>query len=340
MALQEEERSELHAIISAPGRWLALSAAFRQILQRCNSSKKAMFDRAKLPLNVRFFCKDVYDVWLRWSERVDGEIRPGVKVLLDLKQPMEPPDEPAGPVSAQIKQQRKRDAIGKGGTDGIDVGYSKLKAHVEKSLFLLAGGEANRCAVCAEDIKSQAQTLLVCSLTTCRAVFHMTCLAQSFLDQEHQKNALIPTSGRCPQCSSELQWVDLVKEMSLRVRGEAEVAKLMKMPKVPKAKVMKDKEELLAEATAEAIAGEVGNDHSHRLEDDSDSTSSFEDPLPDDWHFQEIDDDEDDRVSVASVTSNASTRLDPMSHTIPIGRGPSSKVVIDDSDENDVEVLD
>lgn len=280
----------------------------------------------------------MYDVWLRWSERVDGEIRPGVKVLLDIKQPVEPPDEPAGPISAQIKRKRKREAIGKGGTDGVDVGYSKLKDHVEKSLFLLAEGEVNRCAVCAEDIQSQARTVLVCTLPTCRAVFHMTCLAQSFLDQEHQENAVLPTSGKCPQCKSELQWVDLVKEMSLRVRGEAEVAKLMKKPKVPKAKAVK---ELLADATAEAIAGEADEDYNHGLEEDeSDSTNAFEDPLSDDWHFQENDDDEDDRVSVTSVTSNASTWLDPRSHIMPVGRGPSLEVVIDDSDGDDVEVLD
>ena len=270
----------------------------------------------------------MYDVWLRWSERVNGEIRPGVKVFLDVKQPVEPSDEFAEPPRAQINRARKREAIGKGGIEGVDVGYSKLKDHVAKSLVVLAEGEANRCAICVENIENQAQTVLVCSLAICKAVFHMTCLAQSFLDKEPQENAVLPTSGKCPQCKSELQWVNLVKEMSLRVRGEADVAKLMKKPKRPKAKAVKGNKGLLADAAADEGLEE----------DDSDTNTAFEEPLPDDWHFQE--DNDDDRMSVASISSNSSTWLDPRSHSNWIGLGPRLEVVIDDSDWDDVEVLD
>lgn len=285
-------------------------------------------------------------MWLRWSERVNGQIRPGVKVFLDLKQPVEPPDEPAEPPSAQIKRTRKLEAIGKGGVDGVDVGYSKLKDHVEKSLLLLAEGEAKKCATCAKNIEDQARTILVCSLLTCRAVFHLSCLARSFLDKEQQESAVLPTSGKCPQCKSELQWIDLVKEMSLRVRGEAEVAKLLKKPKILKAKAVKGKKGLLADAAAEPTLDLADEDCNHGFEeddsDDSDATDASDEPLPDDWHFQENDD--DDRMSVASVTSSAtssaSTWLDTISHTNPTSPGPRLEVVIEDSDWDDVEVLD
>lgn len=281
----------------------------------------------------------MYDVWIRWSERVNGEIRPCAKVFLDVKQPVESPNDPAGSPSAQIKRKQKREAIGKGGIDGIDVGYSKLKDYLEKSLFLLAEGEENRCTICAEHIEDQSHTVLVCSLATCRAVFHMSCLAKNFLDKEQQKNAVIPTFGKCPNCKSKLQWVDLVKEMSLRVRGETEVAKLMKKPKISKAKAMKSTKGLLADAAAKPTVDEADGDYNHGLEeDDSDRPSALDEPLPDDWHFQE--DDDDDRISVASATSNASTRLDPTLHTNPIGPGARLEVVIDDSDWDDVEVLD
>lgn len=281
----------------------------------------------------------MYDVWLRWSQRVNSEIRPCVKVFLDVKQPVESPNDPAGPLSAQIKQKQKREAIGKGGIDGIDIGYRKLKDHLEKSLFLLAEGEANKCAICADHIEDQSRTVLVCSLATCRAVFHMSCLAKSFLDKEQQGNAVIPTFGKCPNCQSKHQWVDLVKEMSLRVRGETEVAKLMKKPKVSKAKAMKVTKGLLADAAVEPTVDKADGDYNYGLEeDDSDTSSALDEPLPDDWNFQE--DDDDDRMSVATITSNASTRLDPTRHTNPTGPGPRLEVVIDDSDWDDVEVLD
>lgn len=294
---------------------------------------------ARWPLEVRFFCKDVYEVWSRWSERVNGEIGPCFKVFLDAEQPVEPLDEPTGPLSAEIKRKRKQEAIRKGGIYAVDVGYSKLKDHVKKSLVLLAKGEANSCAICAENIEDQSKTILVCSLATCRAVFHMTCLAQSFLDKEQHENAVIPISGKCQQCKSELQWVDLVKEMSLRLRGEAEIAKLLRKPKVPKAKTIKGKEGLLADAAAEPTVDEADEDYNHNLEeDDSDTTSAFEEPLPDDWHFQE--NDGDDNISITSETSNASAWLDPISYANPIDSSPRLEVVIDDSDWDDVEVLD
>lgn len=46
MASQEEGLSELRAIISAHGKWLASSVVSHQVSQLCSSSKKAMFDRA------------------------------------------------------------------------------------------------------------------------------------------------------------------------------------------------------------------------------------------------------------------------------------------------------
>ena len=269
---------------------------------------------------------------------MNGEIRPGVKVFLDAKKPVEPSREPAGPLSTQLKRNREQEDIGKGGIDGVDVGYSKLKDQVEKSLLLLADGKTSRCVICAEDVGDQRQTILVCSLATCRAVFHMTCLAQSFLVKEQEENIVLPTSGNCPQCKSELQWVDLVTEMTLRVRGEAEVASLTKKPKVPKSKAVKGEKDLLPDVAAEPTSDVADEDHNHGSKDgDSETSTVLEEPLPDDWHFQE--DDDDDRMSIASVTSYASPWLDTSNHTDSIG-GPRLEIVIEDSDWDDVEVLD
>ena len=65
-----------------------------------------------------------------------------------MKQGSETLEEGEAPVSAQAKVKRKRDALGKGGVDGLDVGYEALKSHVEEGIFLLAEDEASRCAVC------------------------------------------------------------------------------------------------------------------------------------------------------------------------------------------------
>ena len=38
------------------------------------------------PLEVRFFCQDIFGVWQTWCERVDGQIRPGITQILDMEQ--------------------------------------------------------------------------------------------------------------------------------------------------------------------------------------------------------------------------------------------------------------
>ena len=119
----------------------------------------------------------------------------------------------------------------KGGIEGIVVGYSMLKDHVEKSL-LLVEGQVNRCAICAEDLSTQDTTILVCPQRNCQAISHMACLATRFLETEKRGLSVIPRAGTCPYCHSELQWIDMVKEMSLRVRGKSELARLTKKRKV------------------------------------------------------------------------------------------------------------
>ena len=287
----------------------------------------------------RFFCQDVYDLWLRWNASVTGEINTGVKVVLDLKQPAEPLDEHKILNNAQVKRRMKQDAIGKGGVEGVDTGYGKMKGHVEKSLLLLAQGEMNRCAICNMDIGSSATTVLVCPQEKCRAVSHMACLAQHFLhDTEQQSESVLPTSGNCPLCKFELRWIDLVKEMSLRVKGEAEVAKLLKKPRVRNAR-LKPKEVSSAILAAGTADDEADEDDNHSLGDEVlETENEAEDPLPDDWHLQ--DDTSDDGMSVSSTTSNVPSGLGPANPIKPIGPAPRLEVVIEDSDWDDADLLD
>ena len=63
-----------------------------------------------------------------------------------------------------------------------------------------------------------------------------------------------------------------------------------------------------------------------------------DDPLPDDWHFQVNDD--DDVMSVTSATSGFWDSMDTASPSkIPVA-APRLKIVIEDSEWNDADVLD
>jgi len=277
---------------------------------------------ARWPLEVRFFSEDVYRVWQRWSERVDGDIRDGITVVLDVKHTAE-----VGTASAIPRSGEGREGeVDTGGVNGVDVGYARIKSHVEKSLFLLAEGEVVKCAVCTDDLGTQAAMALVCSHEGCRSASHMTCLSRIFLEQDGSGTSLVPTVGLCPSCRTPLSWSDLVMEMSLRIRGEKEVARLMKKPRMSKAKATKG---------AKVLSSELGDeneemDEAHDVADDH----SFED----DWQYQELYD--EDFMSVASAVSEPLLESEDMIPSVAQTFDSRVEVVIEDSDWDDAEVLD
>ena len=281
------------------------------------------------PLEVRFFCEDVFQVWQRWCARVDDEIRPGIKVILDLKKAAAPMQDDGPSTSARAASVKwKQSKLGQGGVDGIDVGYRSMKGYVEKSLFLLAEGESIKCAVCAEELGTQVTTAVVCSNEGCRTASHMTCLAQRFLGEDGPDRPVVPTTGSCPRCKAALNWMDLVKEMTLRTRGEKEVEQLMRKPRERKTKVPKGKSTLPSDL--------VGNS-----DDDDDTDGSLvgadivdEPLLDDDWVYRDEDDDDMISVTTAESASRAPSpaRVEKSDWKL--------EMVIEDSDWDNAEVLD
>ncbi len=243
-------------------------------------------------------------------------------------------------VSSQGNGKHKREAMGQGGITGIDVGYTYLEGPIEKSTFLLADGETINCSVCGKEIGLERKLSLICPAEGCKAASHLSCLGDKFLHDEGASDSIVPTSGRCPECKSETLWVDLVKEMSLRIRGKKELAVLTKKPKGRKAKVP-----ILTKAGVSKI--EVSeNEDATDTDPDSGSLGAAllaaddEDGLlQDKWRFQENDDD-DDLTSVTSAASGFSDGMDMPSPGKPSVVAPRLKTVIEDSEWDDAEVLD
>ena len=334
---------------------------------------------SRLPLQVRFFSKEVYQKWRSWNERADGSIRDGIKVLLDLREPGQIINDSELLMSPHAKGKRKREAMGKGGIEGLDVGYSNLKNHIEKSIFFLADYETLKCAVCAEklgprtavalvwyvfsesifplclesvcslDMLSGSRNSLNCAMLTsksssspqenCRTASHVTCLATKFIKDEGAGSAITPISGRCPGCKEELQWIDLIKESSLRIRGEKEVTKITIKPKERKTKVSKMKDAVAPQPEAHLF------DEGDEADPDEDSVAAemramdaADDSLPDDWQYQiEVNN------GMVSVLSGHSAVSDGVEAAIPTKRSssaPKLPAVIEDSELDDTDFRD
>ena len=299
---------------------------------------------ARWPLNVRFFCEDVHQAWQKWSGGWEGDIRSGIKIIVDTQQPMSLNPETNMAENTLIKgegNEEHRGDAGKGGIGGIDSTYAPLKPHLEKSLFLLAESESNRCSICTETIQVSTVTTVVCPKDDCRTASHLTCLSKKFLGEEGQGELLVPTNGHCPGCHTHTQWVDLVKELSLRMRGKKEVTQLMRKPRQRKMKAPGTKV-VLSEIIDESTDDEGGEDFNGvAFDEEIDAlhlAGIVDEPLLDEaWNY--IDED-DDMMSVTSVGSNASL----ISQLGNPGKmkvlAPGMEVVIEDSDWDGAEVLD
>lgn len=272
---------------------------------------------ARWPLHVRFFCQKLWKEWQQAIEKltIPGAIRPSIEIVLDLKQVQIAAEPNRGTLSTYERGKRRKDAVGKGGLDGVDIGYGGLISHLQKSMSLLKSDQVVECAVCALGVNSPGDMAVTCTHETCMAVCHLTCLSKKFLSDEGVDGALLPTAGHCPKCKMIIRWGDLVQEMTLRARGAKEVAQLTRQSRLKRLETAK------ANISATSDVDPDGVDKATEVHDD---------PLPDDW-LPPIDDGEDG-VSVASAASEAYSPTYLYRKQLPS--------VIEDSEWDEAEMLD
>ena len=273
------------------------------------------------PLELRFFSDDVFQFWQTWCQRVDAQISPRIKVWLDKpKHVLEPIIQP---VIEGSKPRRKLDDIGKGGVNGIDPTYASLRPVLEKSQLLLEPDNDLTCNLCMESLDPKRDLITVCYQHSCWGIHHMTCLSSHFLKAEGTVS-MLPTSGECPSCKTNLLWVDLVKEMTLRIRGGDEVDKILRARKrKPNSDIVqgnsRDKEDL-GELDIDEIWEEV--------EEEVLTAADVVDE-------EEEDDDDASVTSAGSDLSQTSIRRVVLKATA----GRNLPTVIDDSDDEIINLL-
>jgi structure-specific endonuclease subunit SLX1 len=216
---------------------------------------------SRLPLEVNFFCEDVYRVWQTWCERVDGQLPHHIKIRLDLKKAQDG----AGTAAAgpPPKQQRRLDLVGSGGVEGVDTTYTALRPMLEKGQFVFDPDEQLDCDVCKSPLALDQDLIAICPHGACRSISHVECLAKLFLaDGEDQADAVVPISGNCPSCAKRVQWVTLMKELSLRIRGAKEVRKILKKKPGAKVDISEDEDEDGFDDEADAMTADDTADES------------------------------------------------------------------------------
>lgn len=272
------------------------------------------------PLHVRFFAEDVYKMWHRWTVNMPEVIRQGIEIEMD--------------ETVLQRASLEEDSSNLIGIYKIDPTYQHMKETLEKSRKLLLAPN-NSCLICRSSLEPAQDMTLICCNQDCDSVFHVACLSTHFLKGEHgAKDAIVPTSGHCPSCKVSLNWADLVKDLSLRVRGEKEVTALFKEPKRRKKNAKDSAKSADAVDHDEAEEPDVLADESD-LEIDLDDVllqSDYEDAdriqaTPsgeDDWKLV---DELDGQNAPGGIVSTSSSAV------------KTRKAVIEDSDWDEAEVI-
>ncbi|CAD0112033.1 unnamed protein product [Aureobasidium uvarum] len=268
------------------------------------------------PLQVKFFAEDVYKMWHRWTVDMPEVIRQGIEVEMDESVLQKPAPEEA--------------SLNPIGIHKIDPTYQHMKTALEKSRKLLLAPSTS-CVICCSALASTKEMALVCFNLACNSIFHTGCLSTHFLNGEYgAQDAIVPTHGHCPSCKSSLNWTDLAKDLSLRLRGEKEITALFKEPKRRK-----------KSAKSAAVLDEEAEEPDV-LVDESDVEVDFEDVL--------LQSDYEDIDQIQATPSGGDVwklvdGLDGQNTPLAMTSTSSSaakvrKAVIEDSDWDEAEVID
>lgn len=259
---------------------------------------------ATWPLAVRFLSPDVYTQWQCWSDRVDGLLPDNMQVKLDFH------TQGTSIVNHTLPANDMTH---------IDASYNGIKEHLEKALFLLDDSDIVLCEVCKKQLSIQSDAIVVCSQNKCRAASHLMCLSQLFLDQE-SSSQLVPRSGDCPACHGENTWVDLVKELTFRLRGGEAINRLLRKKRTRKAKTEGNRKPTVGE--------DMGN-----TDDDDDLLLSQDGNAADDDDFDETWIDNVDIGSDAESVHHKTAK--PKEKT-----KPRVEIVIEDSEAEEFDSFD
>lgn len=141
---------------------------------------------------------------------------------------------------------------GGAGIEGLGGGYADLKngdgaasrvaAQVRKEIDIVSFERESACAICGEAVRDRDDNCdgasdkkgvyTICTHENCESVSHVSCLSKRFLTQEKApEGTIIPTRGKCPSCEGVVEWVDLIRGVTLRMRGEREVKQILRVRK-------------------------------------------------------------------------------------------------------------
>ncbi|KAF4627757.1 hypothetical protein G7Y89_g10394 [Cudoniella acicularis] len=276
---------------------------------------------ARWPLELRFFSQDVHRAWLKWTKAASESIRESIPVIEDV-----PLSESGASGDEKIGSPARKKRKNGHGIAALPIDYAAQKPYVEKAKEIVDFEREGKCEICHTELEHEhdAGLYTICPNTGCESVTHLTCLAKHFLKGD--ENAMVPIKGECPNCKVELLWVDIVKELTLRIRGQKEVQRLLKVKRTRKTKAgtssqpVIDSSETEEDSDVEILDPDI--DEQERVLEDI-VTNKGTTNTRDMWDNI----DETEVSDTESIISAASQPKKPVSHKSKVGRLNTSPIV-------------
>lgn len=172
------------------------------------------------PLKLHFFTTEVLQEWQKWCTSVNEPLRKTIDIVTDFN--------PA--LDEDIVKNKPEELDRPWGIHALSLDYAPMKDYVKKTDSIFTFEREGRCVVCKKKQEPGKGLYVACPNELCQGVGHLKCWSKYLLGND-TKEEIIPVAGNCPRCHEPVSWGDMMKELSLRVRGEKEVQKLLKESK-------------------------------------------------------------------------------------------------------------
>ncbi|KAK4157166.1 splicing factor 3a [Chaetomidium leptoderma] len=174
---------------------------------------------ARWPLQVHFFNRDVFGAWEKWCSTANEQLRASLGVVTDFGG--------QGDGEQQQQQQQQQQEPDPWGIHALPLDYEAVKEYVAKGQDIFEFERQGQCVLCRGDMTSGEGLHALCSNNGCDGVGHVSCWSQHLLGGD-EADSIVPVQGQCPKCKGEVLWGGMMKELTLRVRGQKDVEKLLK----------------------------------------------------------------------------------------------------------------
>lgn len=201
---------------------------------------------ARWPLLLHFFDRDIHTKWGKYCTTPGLEpLRRTLPVVADFEPTVVGTSAASSSAKPAHESWSDDDSASEGGEAGpvekptgpiwgihaLPLDHYPLATYLEKGQNIISFEQEGMCVVCHQQLEHGKGIYAICSNGDCKGVGHLDCWSRHLLHQRGDSDndaALLPMEGRCPKCEGTVRWGDMMKELTLRTRGQTEVDKVLR----------------------------------------------------------------------------------------------------------------